>query len=681
MAAVILRPATRASIACLGLLLAVFVPCSATQEPAPTPDSQRSRRLTQMSLEDLAKIEVTTASKRPEEIWRTPAAIHVITQEDIRRSGATSLPEVLRLAPGVVVARIDSNHWAVGVRGFGDQFSKSVLVLIDGRSVYTPLFAGVFWSVQDTLLEDIERIEIIRGPGGTIWGANAVNGVINIITKKAGDTGGFLVTAGGGSVDQGIGGMRYGGGNGRGFDYRFYAKGFTRGPQFHFDNSPFDDWRRAQAGFRTDWRRGSRDTFTFRGDIYKGEDGQRVSIATFSPPSQGNVDQPVDVSGGNLMVQWRRELSADADLQIQGYYDRTYLFGPQLGETRDTFDVDFTHGFAAGGRQDFVGGLGARLSPSTFEQTILTLDFIPRKRTNAIYSWFVQDEFAIVPNRLWVTAGSKFEHNNYTGFEWQPGARILWEVAPGKAVWGAFTRAIRTPSRLEEEFQLTGFLLVSPLVFIQIDGNRDLDAERMFGYEAGYRAALTSSLHFDLAFFHNQYDNLIGFGAAFFTVDNTPPPPHITLHIPWDNAIKGSTSGVEVAPDWKPTEWLGLRGSYSYLNLDVRPKAGNTDTGTVAQMEGSSPHHQVAVQALMNLPAGLELDLSYRFVSELPARMVEGYATADVRLGWRVRPELEFSIAGQNLFQPHQIQFAHDPGPSVGIRRSVFAKVTWSSGR
>ncbi|MGH9815904.1 MAG: TonB-dependent receptor plug domain-containing protein [Candidatus Acidiferrales bacterium] len=634
-----------------------------------------------MSLEDLAKIEVTTASKRPEPIWRTPAAIHVITQEDIRRSGATSLPEVLRLAPGVVVARIDSNHWAVGVRGFGDQFSKSVLVLIDGRSVYTPLFAGVFWSLQDRLLEDIERIEIIRGPGGTIWGANAVNGVINIITKKAGDTGGFLVTAGGGSVDQGIGGMRYGGGNGRGFDYRFYTKGFTRGPQFHFDNSPFDDWRRAQAGFRTDWSRGSRDTFTFQGEIYKGEDGQRVSIATFSPPAQGNVDQSVDVSGGNLMAQWRRELSPSGDVQIKGYYDRTYLFGPQLGETRDTFDVDFTHRFAAGGRQDFVWGLGARLSPSTFEQTILTLDFIPRKRTNAIYSWFVQDEFAIVADRVWITAGSKFEHNNYTGFEWQPSARILWEVAPGNAVWGAFIRAVRTPSRIEEEFQLTGLLLVSPLAFIRIDGNRNLDTERMFGYEAGYRAALSSSLRFDLAFFHNQYDDLIGFGTAFFTVDATPPPPHITLHIPWDNGIKGSTTGVEIAPDWKPTEWLGLRGSYSYLHLDVRPKAGNTDTGTVAQMEGSSPRHQVAAQSMMNLPAGLELDVSFRFVSPLPARMVEGYATADVRWGWRVRPQLEFSIAGQNLFQPHQIQFAHDPGPSVGIRRSVFAKVTWSIGR
>jgi len=269
-----------------------------------TPDRQP---LKQLSLEALGNIEVTTASKEPEQVRRTPAAIHVITQEDISRSGATSLPEVLRLAPGVDVARIDSGHWSIGVRGFGDQFSKSVLVMIDGRSVYTPLFAGVFWGVQDTVLDDIERIEVILGPGGTAWGANAVNGIINIITKSAKDTPGTLVSAGGGNLDHGIASARYGGGNGRDFDYRVYTKGFNRGPEFHTDDTSFDAWWMGQAGFRTDWNR-ENDSLTVQGDVYSGRDGQSVALAAYSPPSEVLHYEALDVSGGNLLTRWRHAM-------------------------------------------------------------------------------------------------------------------------------------------------------------------------------------------------------------------------------------------------------------------------------------------------------------------------------------------------------------------------------------
>src|SRR2546430_4864505 len=314
--------------------------------------------LTQISLEHLGDIEVTTASKDPVTASLTPAAIYVITQEDIRRSGATSIPEILRLAPGVEVARIDSDTWSIGVRGFGSSLSRSVLVLIDGRSVYTPLFAGVWWQVQDTPLEDIERIEVIRGPGGTIWGANAVNAVINIITKNARDTHGVLASAGGGNLDQGFLNFRYGAGNGKTFDYRVYGKAFTRGPEFHANNRQFDDWRMAQTGFRTDWGLHNRDTLTVQGDLYNGDAGQSVGITTYTAPYSTNVEQNGEVAGGNLLARWKHVFGEGSDIQLQTYYDRTDRTQPNFAETRDTFDIDFIHHLVLPGRQNFLWGLG-----------------------------------------------------------------------------------------------------------------------------------------------------------------------------------------------------------------------------------------------------------------------------------------------------------------------------------
>src|SRR6267378_1284098 len=322
---------------------------------------ETSGQLKKLSLAQLGDLEVTTVSKEPVTVARTPAAIYVITQEDIRRSGATSIPEVLRLVPGVEVARIDSSKWSIGVRGFGSRLSRSVLVLIDGRTVYTPLFAGVYWEVQDTLLEDIERIEVIRGPGGTIWGANAVNAVINIITKSAKDTHGTLASSGGGNIDQGFVGFRYGGGKGKDFNYRVYGKAFTRGREFHPDGRQFDDWRMAQTGFRTDWDLHTRDTLTLQGDLYNSDDGERVGTATYSPPSTANVEQNAELSGGNLVGRWRRVLSAGSDVQFQTYYDRTNRKEANFAESRDTFDVDFIHHLAPW-RQNFLWGLGAQIS-------------------------------------------------------------------------------------------------------------------------------------------------------------------------------------------------------------------------------------------------------------------------------------------------------------------------------
>ena len=634
--------------------------------------------LKHLSLAQLGSVEVTTASKEPEQVWKTPAAVYVLTQEDIRRSGATSIPEVLRLVPGVQVSRIDNDHWAVGIRGFADQFSKSMLVLIDGRSLYTPLFAGVYWALKDgIMLEDVQRIEVIRGPGATVWGANAVNGVINIITKSAKDTHGALVSTGGGSVDQGIGAVRWGGGNGGNFDYRVYGKGFSRGAGYHSDDTSYDHWGMGQMGFRTDWDVRERDHLTIQGDMYQGGVGQSVGYGSFSPPSQIITNQAVAVSGGNLLGRWRHDLRPGSDIQVQAYYDRTYALAPHYKETRNTFDIDFIHHLTLPARQDFIWGVGVRLSPSDFVQVVPTLDFIPHHIANNVYSGFVQDEIAIVPNKFSLTVGSKLEHNNYTGFEFQPSVRGLWTISPRQAFWAAVTRAVRTPSRIEEDFELTDFLVSPPPIYLAIDGNKKLSSERLIGYEAGYRTLVTPRLYVDFAYFHNDYDNVVDLGAETITLDTTPAPPHYTVHFPWANGIQGSTDGFEIAPDWKPVRWWQTKVAYSYLNLNLRNKPGNTDTSSVSKFEGSSPHNQISFQSRFDLPKGFEFDQTYRYVSALPAQVVSGFSTADVHFSWRANRQLEFSVVGENLFQPHHTEFAHDPGPIVGIKRSVFAQITW----
>jgi iron complex outermembrane recepter protein len=637
--------------------------------------------LTQISLEDLGNIEITTASKEPVKASLTPAAIYVITQEDIRRSGATSIPEILRLAPGVEVARTDSNTWSVGVRGFGSSLSRSVLVLIDGRSVYTPLFAGVWWQVQDTLLEDVERIEVIRGPGGTIWGANAVNAVINIITKNARDTHGVLASTGGGNLDQGFLNFRYGAGNGKTFDYRVYGKAFTRGPEFHPDGRQFDDWRMAQTGFRTDWELHNRDTLTLQGDLYNGDAGQIVGVTTYSPPYFTDVEQNAELAGGNLVGRWKHLLSAGSDIQLETYYDRTNRRQVSFAETRDTFDIDFIHHLSLPGRQNFLWGLGARLSSGTANPVDPTVLFTPYHQTDKLYSAFVQDEIPVVGDRLSVTIGSKFLHNDYSGFEIQPSARLLWKLKAKQTLWAAITRAVRTPSRIEEDLQLTGFLSPNPLTFLRIIGDRKFSSEHLIGYEAGYRTLVKPSLYVDIAAFYNDYRHLLSIepGAPF--VETSPTPSHIVVPLMFRNGVLGNTAGFEIAPDWTVTRWWRLKGSYSYLHMSLNKTAASQDISTVNSAQGSSPNHQVLVQSSLDLPKKFALDQSLRYVSALPAQGVAAYSTADVGLTWRARPGLSLSIVGQNLFQPHHAEFGGDPDSLVGIKRSVYLKIMWQTGQ
>jgi iron complex outermembrane recepter protein len=674
------RPIRRSAIASIVTSLILLTGLTKESRGNSTEKDQKTEgRLTQVSLEELGQIEVTTASKVPVKATRTPAAIYVITQEDIRRSGATSIPEALRMAPGVEVARVDSNTWALGMRGFESSLSRSVLVLIDGRSVYTPLFAGVYWQVQDTLLEDIERIEVIRGPGGTIWGANAVNGVINIITKRAEETHGTLVSTGGGNLDQGFVNFRYGAGNSKGFNYRVYGKAFTRGPEFHPDHRQFDDWRMGQTGFRTDWDTHNSDRLTLQGDLYNGDAGQSVGITSYSPPFMTNVERNAELAGGNLLGRWERDLGSGSSVQLQTYYDRTNRRQASFAESRDTFDIDFIHQLPLPWRQDFLWGLGARLSSGNASVVVPTVMFTPNHFTDKLYNAFIQDEIPIVGDKLSLTIGSKFLHNNYSGFEIQPTARLLWTPSSRQSVWGAVTRAVRTPSRVEEDLQLTAFVAPNPLTFVRVTGNRKFSSESLIGYEAGYRSLVSPKFNVDIAAFYNNYDHLLSVepGAPFS--ESTPPPPHTIIPFSFRNGLLGNTAGFEIAPDWTPTRTWRLRGSYSYLHIDLNKEASSLDPGTASSTQGSSPHHQIAIQSSLDLPKKLEFDQTIRYVSALPAQLVGAYTTADVRFSWHATRSLDLSVVGQNLFQPHHPEFGGDPGSLVGIERSGYIKLTWQS--
>jgi iron complex outermembrane receptor protein len=639
---------------------------------APQEDQANGEPLKQLSLAELGNVEVTTASKEPEKIWKTSAAVFVLTQDDIRRSGATSIPEVLRLVPGVEVARINSNQWSVNIRGLGSGFSKAVLVLIDGRSVYTPLYAGVYWDVQNVLLDDVDRIEVIRGPGGTIWGSNAVNGVINIITKNAKDTRGTYASTRSGNVDQNNSGVRYGATHGNNLNYRAYAMGFGRAPEFHPDGDNYDAWQLGQAGFRTDSQLTDRDTLTVQGDLYKGNVGQQVDIAYYSPPAQLNLNGTQDVSGGNLLGRWRHELSNTSDVQVQVYYDRTYRLGPELGETRNTFDIDLIHHFVLTQRNEVIWGLGARWSPSDFIQTVATLNFTPHHEDDNIYSAFVQDQIAIVQNKLWLTLGSKFEHNIFTGWENEPSGRVLWTPTPRQTLWAAVTRAVRTPSRIDEDMQLTELVQANPPAFFCICDNRQFVSETLLGYEAGYRKLVTPSFYVDVAAFHNKYNDLASYGDESISIVDSPPPPYTFISLRAINGIMGSSNGGEISPDWKLTHRIDFKATYSYVSLDFEDKSTHTKTSQVSSYEGSSPHNEATAQILFNLPKGLEFDPTYRYVGALPALLVNAYQTADARLGWHFAKRLALSVTGQNLFQPRHGEF----GP-VLVERSAYAQITW----
>jgi iron complex outermembrane receptor protein len=392
------------------------------------------------------------------------------------------------------------------------------------------------------------------------------------------------------------------------------------------------------------------------------------------------IDDIQDVPGGNVLLRWDRALAHGSSFSLQAYFDRTNRQTIQLGETRNTFDVDFVDRIANLPRQNIMVGLGIRLSPSNIIQNQPTVNFLPHRSTDSIYSASLRDDISLVPDQLNLILGSKFEHNSFSGFEVQPSARMLWTPRSHMTFWGAVTRAVRTPGRLDQDLRLTGYAsaeIVPGLpLFVQIQGDPKFKSEVLIGYEAGYRQLLRHNLYVDVAAFHNQYDNLEGVGTLSFSVPTTPYP-YLQLNVPYANSVKGTTDGVEIAPDWKPFHWWALRGSFSHLHLDLRPKKGFSDTGTVASDEGSSPHRMASLQSMLTLPHGIEFDQDYRFVSWLPAQNVPSYQTMDAHLGWTIGKHFTMAVNGRNLLQPRHREFTGDNGNAVGIRRNLYASLAW----
>jgi iron complex outermembrane receptor protein len=644
------------------MILAGLLPARAQVEMA---DSTPSNPLKQLTLEQLGNVEITTTSKEPEQVWKTSAAVYVLTGDEIRRSGATSIPEALRLIPGVEVARIDSNQWAIGIRGSETNFSKAVLVLIDGRSVYTPLFAGTYWDVQDVILEDIDRIEVVRGPGATVWGPNSADGVINIITKKASETQGSLVSILGGNVDHVIAEARYGGSIGRDLKYRFYGKGFALGPEDNFNHPNFDGWHQERGGFRLDWDPNSRTSYMLESDIYGGSAPAETGSATFD----------ASVSGGDVVGRWQHTFRGGSDVYLEAYFDRTIRTDFLEGETRNTIDIDFLHRLTVANRHRISYGFGLHWSPNRFIAPTPVVNVVPQVETDYIHTAFLQDEIHLMNDKLLLTAGAKLQDNNFSGFDIQPTGRILWNPNPHQSFWAAVTRAVTTPSRIEEGFRLFGGQLsVNPPLFLLVSGNPSFQSESLVGYEGGYRQLLSRNVYLDLDVFHNDYDNLQSFSVPTLVGND--------LTIFYENAIAGSSNGIEIGPSWKPRRWWNLSGSYSFVGIDLHASTPGSDissTGSVPTYEGSSPAHQIKIRSDLDLGSKFEFDQDYIYVSALPAQKVPAYQTMNARLEWKSGHGVNVSLVGQNLFQPSHFEWGTgDPTESlIGIRRSAYLKVTW----
>jgi len=650
--------------------------------------AQNSRNVpdvTAMSMEDLMNLQVTSVTKHTQKVADAAAAIFVITQEDIRRSGATSIPEALRLVPGLEVARIDQNKWAIGSRGFNGRFDNKLLVLIDGRSVYTPLFSGVYWNVQDVMLEDVDRIEVIRGPGATLWGANAVDGVINVITKKAKSTQSAVVTAGAGTDERAAGGVRYGGKLGDNTYYRAYTKYFDWGPSSYPSGmTAHDGWDALRGGFRADWTPAGANSLTLQGDVYRSRFNETLTVASLSAPYSNTFPNDGKYSGGNILGRWNHT-SEGSSISLQMYYDNTTITDHSLfGDHQNILDIDFQHGFHVGDSQQFVWGLGYR-SIRDKNDASFTVSLQPNQVTLNQFSTFLQDEISLVDNRLRLTLGSKFERNEFTGFEIEPNARLLWNLTPNQSMWTAVSRAVRTPALTEEGLRLNSAVIPpgtpsNPTPFpavVAVFGSHQFNSEDLLAYELGYRVQATSNLSLDIATFYNNYSNLRTAEPGTPFVEGSPAPTDIVIPFVAANKMGGGTYGVELFADWKVLPKWRLVGSYSYLQMNIHKNANSLDP-TPDNPNGSSPRHQWYLRSSIDLPKHFEQDTTLRFVDQLPSLNVPSYYSLDAHLGWRPVTSLELSIGGQNLLNNRHFEFMPDfvnTSPTV-VKRSIFGSIT-----
>jgi iron complex outermembrane recepter protein len=639
---------------------------------------QAGKNLAQASLEDLLNIQVTSVSKKEQKLSQTPAAVFVITQEDIRRSGATNIPDLLRIVPGLDVAQINANTWAISARGFYLQFANKLLVLVDGRAVYTPLFGGVYWDTVDVPLEDIEQIEVIRGPGGTVWGANAVNGVINIITKSAAETEGGLITAGGGTQAEGFGTVRYGGKIKEDSSYRIFAKYLNDDhlPDLNGQNGG-DGWHLLHGGFRADTTLSAKDSLITEGDIYDGKEGAIFVHSILSPPQNINVLGLAILSGGNVMTRWSHTFSNRLDISLQFYFDRFDRDAPQLDEFRDTFDFDFQNHINLGARQDLIWGVGYR---HTADQTDPTIDqaFLPANFAGQLFNVFIQDQITLKSDRVALYVGSKFENDYFTGFDVEPSARLAWTPSNRRTFWAAISRAGRTPTRRDVGLDASLAVLPGPAE-VALLGNPNMKSEHVIAYELGYREEPTDHLSLDVAAFFNTYQGLESLEPAPSFVDANSVPPLLVHPIVLGNEMRGTTLGLEASLNWKVTHRWTLSPGYSFLKMNLHTDSTSLDTLSVANTEGSSPNHQAQLRSHVELPRGFSWDANAYFVDSLPVQPEPSYTRLDTQVGWRLAERIELNLVGQNLLHDHHAEF-NDFEQSVNsslVKRSAYAKITW----
>ena len=638
-----------------------------------------------LSPEQLLDATVMSVSKAPQKLKDAPAAIYVLSNEDIVRSGATSIPDALRMVPGVQVAQINANSWAVSVRGFNSALENKLLVLMDGRTVYDPLFSGVHWDAQDTMLEDIERIEVIRGPGASLWGANAVNGVINIITKKAQDTQGNLVSLTAGNQERGTVEERYGGKIGKdGEDgyWRIYGK-YRR---LNDDETPtgqdaHDGLGEGRAGFRADINGStSRDTYTVQGDIYDNNSSDfRTTPLLVSPYALTRVEN-LSEKGANVLGRWNRAFSDDSHLMVQSYVDFNSQEQLIIKDRRTTFDLEAQYDLPSLGRHKITLGSGYRYSADNLEGSSTFVSFPSAYEGTQIFNGFVQDKITLVPKKWFLTLGSKLEHNDYTGFEVEPDARLQWHPDDNQMVWAAVSRAVRTPSRLEHDLTINE-VTIPPSIAVPIPSSLilhadpDFASEDLIAYELGYRRQITPALSADITAFYNDYSNLST--NSFLPLGLGFSPLHFIFPFQFTNDTSGETHGIEVTSDWRPMKTLKLSASYSLLEVDLH---GPPSTKAIASQaaDNQSPTHQFSFNARWDLPHDTSLDTALYYVDTLPGFDVKTYWRLDARYSWRIMEGLQFSVVGQNLLEAEHREFSSPADANAGqIPRSVFGNLTW----
>ncbi len=635
---------------------------------AGVPDQPPPRNLADASLEELMNIQITSVSKKEQKLFATAAAVFVITQEDIRRSGMATVPEVLRLAPGVEVAREQGNVWAITIRGFNGEYSNKLLVMVDGRSIYSDFTSGVYWDTQEMLLENIDRIEVIRGPGGAIWGANAVNGVINIITKTAQSTPGGMLVAAAGNQELGFGGVQYGGALGPNAAYRVDAMYAQRNPLESENDFVRRRFRDFNSGLRIDWNPNQKDSWLFLANVYRGDAAEAYRDLTLRRPLSTLLEGRELFSGENVLLRWRRKQSVRSQTQLLVYFDRYQRTDPQLPFTLATVNADFQHQYAFSERNELIWGIGYRFTEHTAQSTELT-QLRPELDTH-LFSGFVQDEFSMAGNRVHVSLGSRFDHNTFTGFEIEPTARLVWQPNALASTWMAVSRAVRTPSLVERGVSSVTSIVDSPgrpLIRTTFLGSSSFGSETVLAYEAGQRLEYGGRLSLDMAAFYNQYDRLRS------TVPGDPvfslvPIPHLELPVRVGNGLSGHTFGGEISANWTVTERWKLAGSYSWLHMVIQSRLD----------EGFSPRRHFQVRSYFDLTRTLRFDAAIFFNGKLPDPYVPAYTRGDVRLGWRPSPAVELSIGARDLFNPEHYEF-YSPRAILPeqVKRDVYAKLVW----